>query len=49
MELWKLKNSQLCLPAPEIKEATPEEEAAPNTETVPHIESAPKVVTAYEP
>lgn len=33
MELWKLRNSQLCLPAPEIKEASleamEEEEVAP--------------------
>lgn len=24
MEIWKLRNSQLCLPAPEVKELTPE-------------------------
>lgn len=52
MEIWKLRNSQLYLPAPEIKEATPEvmeEEAAPETKIVQHIESALEVDAAYEP
>lgn len=44
MELWKLRNSQLCLPAPEIKEASPEamekEEEALKTEIIQHIEPA---------
>lgn len=46
MKLWKLRIYQLCLPTPEIKEASPEameeEEAAPETENVQHIESAPE-------
>lgn len=44
IELWKLRNSQLFFPAPEIKEASPEamqeEEEAPETETVENIEFA---------
>ena len=52
MEIWKLRNSQLCLPAPEIKEATPEvmeEEVAPETEIVQHIESAPEPTATFVP
>lgn len=51
MELWKLRNSQLCLPAPEIKEPTlqaMEEEAAPKTKFVQYIESASEVDAASE-
>lgn len=44
MELCKLGNSQLCLRAPEINEASleamEEEEEAPETKIVQHIESA---------
>lgn len=52
MELWKLRNSQLCVPAPEIKEATPEvmeEEVAPEIEIVQHIESALEADDAFDP
>lgn len=52
MKIWKLRNSQLCLPAPEVKEATPEvveEEAAPETEVVQHAATAPKVDVVFEP
>ncbi|XP_050918435.1 proline-rich receptor-like protein kinase PERK9 [Lathyrus oleraceus] len=52
MELWKLRNSQLCLPAPKIKEASPEateKEEAPETEIVQHIESAALEPSAHEP
>lgn len=52
MEIWKLRNSQLCLPAPEVKEATPEvveEEAAPETEVVQHAAIAQEVVVVSEP
>lgn len=55
MELWKLRNSQLCLPAQENNEATPEvmeEEAAlaaPKIKIAQHIESAPEADAASEP
>lgn len=50
MGLWKLRNSQLCLPTPEVKEVSPklmvvaEEETTPITEPAHHIEEsvAPK-------
>lgn len=45
MEIWKLRNSQLCLPALEVKEATPEvveEEATPEIEVVQHTATAPE-------
>lgn len=47
MELWKLRNSQIYLPAPEIKEAATEvmerevAPSSPKTDIVQHIESAP--------
>lgn len=52
-ELWKLRNSQLCLPAPEIKEdsleAMEEEEDALETKPVQHIESAPEPAATSDP
>lgn len=43
MELWKLRNSQLCLPTLEVKEASPEpmeEKETPTTEPAQNIEYA---------
>lgn len=41
MELWKLRNSQLCLLEPKVKEASPEpmekEEEAPTIEPAQNI------------
>ena len=42
-ELWKLRNSQLCLPAPEVNKASPkpmEEEEALVIKLAQNIESA---------
>lgn len=53
MELRKPRNSQLCLPALEIKEASlkamEEEEVAPKTEIIQYIESTPEPATTFEP
>lgn len=53
MVLWKLRNSQLYLPALEINEASPgameKKEVTPKTEIVQHIESAPEPTTASDP
>lgn len=52
MELWKLRNSELCLAVPKIKEASleaMEEEVAPETEPVQHIESASKPAATFDP
>lgn len=52
MELWKLRNSQLCLPAPEVKETTPEiveEEVAPETEVVQHDATLPEADNVSKP
>lgn len=52
MELWKLRNSHICLSAPKIKDVSPEameEEVAPETEPVQDIESAPEPATTPDP
>lgn len=51
-EIWKLRKSQLCLPAPKVKEATPEvveEEVAPESKVVQHLATAPEADVVFEP
>lgn len=52
MEIWKLRNSQLSLLVPEVKEATPEvvkEEAAPQTKFVQNVATAQEAEVVSEP